>query len=177
MSVTERPRNLQALRDSGRVSKSVKQELRDNFLKALAAGEELFPGIVGYEDTVTPQIVNAVLSRHNFILLGLRGQAKTRLIRMLTTLLEPLMILVMGGVGFSFSPIGRAILNSEFFGHFCGQDVILNEAMNVVVSASFEEHGELAVFKEMLDDGRRALVITRGSEDTSCGSPSEIFSP
>jgi len=51
-------------------------------------GEELFPGILGYEDTVVPQVVNAVLSRHNFILLGLRGQAKTRLIRQLTTLLD-----------------------------------------------------------------------------------------
>ncbi|HVX68040.1 MAG TPA: hypothetical protein VHA11_15615 [Bryobacteraceae bacterium] len=51
-------------------------------------GEELFPGVVGFEETVVPQIVNAVLARHNFILLGLRGQAKTRLIRMLTTLLD-----------------------------------------------------------------------------------------
>ncbi|HWE48602.1 MAG TPA: hypothetical protein VG273_02370, partial [Bryobacteraceae bacterium] len=55
----------------------------------LKRGETLFPGIVGYEDTVVPQVVNALLSRHNFILLGLRGQAKTRLIRMLTTLLDP----------------------------------------------------------------------------------------
>src|SRR5690242_6705068 len=52
-------------------------------------GEVLFPGILGYEDTVIPQVINAILSRHNFILLGLRGQAKTRLIRMLTTLLDP----------------------------------------------------------------------------------------
>jgi len=68
--------------------RSVKSELRENLICKLQRGEELFPGVVGYEDTVVPQIVNAVLSRHNFILLGLRGQAKTRIIRMLTSLLD-----------------------------------------------------------------------------------------
>src|SRR5580704_16685995 len=68
--------------------RSVKDELRENLICKLGRHEPLFPGIVGYEDTVVPQIVNAVLSRHNFILLGLRGQAKTRLIRMLVTLLD-----------------------------------------------------------------------------------------
>jgi magnesium chelatase subunit I len=68
--------------------RTVKDELRENLLCKLKKKEPLFPGIVGYEDTVIPQIVNAVLSRHNFILLGLRGQAKTRLIRMLTTLMD-----------------------------------------------------------------------------------------
>jgi magnesium chelatase subunit I len=68
--------------------RTVKSELRENLICKLQRGEELFPGIVGYEDTVVPQIVNAVLSRHNFILLGLRGQAKTRIIRMLTGLLD-----------------------------------------------------------------------------------------
>ena len=55
----------------------MKDELRENLICKLERREPLFPGIVGYEDTVVPQIVNAVLSRHNFILLGLRGQAKT----------------------------------------------------------------------------------------------------
>jgi magnesium chelatase subunit I len=68
--------------------RSVKSELRENLICKLQRGDELFPGVVGYEDTVVPQIVNAVLSRHNFILLGLRGQAKTRIIRMLTALLD-----------------------------------------------------------------------------------------
>lgn len=68
--------------------RSVKDEIRGNLLARLQAGGELFPGIVGYEDTVAPQLVNALLSRHNFILLGLRGQAKTRLIRLLTSLLD-----------------------------------------------------------------------------------------
>ena len=69
-------------------ARSVKDELRQNLICKLQRGEELFPGVVGYDDTVVPQIVNAVLSRHNFILLGLRGQAKTRIIRMLTALLD-----------------------------------------------------------------------------------------
>jgi len=66
----------------------VKDEVRENLIARLRSGEELFPGVRGYEDTVIPQVVNALLARHNFILLGLRGQAKTRLIRMLTTLLD-----------------------------------------------------------------------------------------
>ena len=68
--------------------RSVKDELRSNLICKLQRGEELFPGVIGYEETVIPQVVNAVLSRHNFILLGLRGQAKTRLIRLLATLLD-----------------------------------------------------------------------------------------
>src|SRR6202011_5440092 len=67
----------------------VKDEVRDNLIKKLAAGESLFPGIIGYDDTVVPQLINAVLSRHNFILLGLRGQAKSRMLRALTGLLDP----------------------------------------------------------------------------------------
>jgi magnesium chelatase subunit I len=70
-------------------TRSVKDELRANLIRKLKSGEPLFPGIVGFDDTVVPQIVNAILSRHNFILLGLRGQAKTRLIRLLATLLDP----------------------------------------------------------------------------------------
>src|SRR5467141_3106198 len=68
--------------------RTVKDELRQNLICKLQRGEELFPGVVGFEDTVIPQIVNAILSKHNFILLGLRGQAKTRIIRMLVTLLD-----------------------------------------------------------------------------------------
>jgi magnesium chelatase subunit I len=69
-------------------NRSVKSEIRDNLICKLQRGEALFPGVLGFEDTVVPQVVNAILSRHNFILLGLRGQAKTRLIRQLTTLLD-----------------------------------------------------------------------------------------
>src|SRR5260370_34901122 len=77
-------------------ARSVKDELRSNLICKLQRGEALFPGIVGYEDTVVPQVVTAVLSRHNFILLGLRGQAKTRLIRMVTTLFDPALPYVAG---------------------------------------------------------------------------------
>ena len=95
------PRTLGQLRSSQftpeLVARSVKDELRDNLIARLREiapggkreGESLFPGIVGYDDTVIPQVVNAVLSRHNFILLGLRGQAKSRILRALTTLLDP----------------------------------------------------------------------------------------
>jgi magnesium chelatase subunit I len=76
------------LRASGRATRTVKEELRDNLITRLTAGVPLFPGIVGYDDTVIPQVVNAILSKHNFILLGLRGQAKTRLLRALTMLLD-----------------------------------------------------------------------------------------
>jgi magnesium chelatase subunit I len=68
--------------------RSVHEEVRQNLIAKLRAGETLFPGIVGYDETVVPQLVNALLSRHNFILLGLRGQAKTRLLRALVTLLD-----------------------------------------------------------------------------------------
>src|SRR5689334_19458704 len=70
-------------------TRRVKDELRDNLIQKLKTGEAIFPGIVGYDDTVVPQLINAVLSRHNFILLGLRGQAKSRILRALTGLLDP----------------------------------------------------------------------------------------
>jgi magnesium chelatase subunit I len=94
---TALPTTLGALRTSEftppRLARSVKDELRENLIAKLRESAKtkasLFPGIVGYDDTVVPQIVNAVLSRHNFILLGLRGQAKSRILRALTTLLDP----------------------------------------------------------------------------------------
>jgi magnesium chelatase subunit I len=96
-AATALPTTLGQLRKSDytpdRVARSVKDELRDNLIARLRkqsqTSEPLFPGIVGYDDTVIPQVVNAVLSRHNFILLGLRGQAKSRILRALTTLLDP----------------------------------------------------------------------------------------
>jgi magnesium chelatase subunit I len=76
--------------------RSVKDELRENLIARLKTKEPIFPGIVGYEDTVVPQIVNAVLSKQNFILLGLRGQAKSRILRGLTELLDEQMPYVAG---------------------------------------------------------------------------------
>ena len=77
-------------------SRRVKDELRENLMSRLREGGPIFPGIVGYDDTVVPQIVNAILSRHNFILLGLRGQAKSRILRALTALLDPEMPYISG---------------------------------------------------------------------------------
>jgi len=77
-------------------TRKVKDELRENLITRLRSGETIFPGIIGYEDTVVPQLVNAVLSRHNFILLGLRGQAKSRILRALTSLLDPQLPFVAG---------------------------------------------------------------------------------
>src|SRR5580698_411924 len=88
------PKTLGELRKSSEFSearlqsRSVKDELRENLIARLKTRETIFPGIIGYEDTVVPQIVNAVLSRQNFILLGLRGQAKSRMLRALTALLD-----------------------------------------------------------------------------------------
>ncbi|HXE57768.1 MAG TPA: magnesium chelatase [Gemmatimonadales bacterium] len=76
--------------------RTVHDEIRTNLLRALERGEELFPGIVGYEDTVLPQIVNALLARHHFILLGLRGQAKSRILRELTRFLDEKIPIVAG---------------------------------------------------------------------------------
>jgi magnesium chelatase subunit I len=90
MNSSSLPNTLGGLRASPKYQsiRSVKDELRENLICKLERREALFPGIVGYEDSVSPQVVNAVLSRHNFILLGLRGQAKTKLIRLLVTLLD-----------------------------------------------------------------------------------------
>ncbi len=77
-------------------TRRVKDELRDNLMSRLREGAPIFPGIVGYDDTAVPQIVNAILSRHNFILLGLRGQAKSRILRALTALLDPEMPYIAG---------------------------------------------------------------------------------
>jgi len=84
----ELPQTFGELKTSGYQSVSVKDELRANLIKKLKRGEKLFPGIVGYDETVIPQLVNAILAKHNIILLGLRGQAKSRIIRQLTELLD-----------------------------------------------------------------------------------------
>ena len=84
--MTSQPKTLGELRQQPMVrgaprESNVRQELRENLLCKMEKGEPLFPGVHGYDDTVIPQIVNAILSRHHFILLGLRGQAKSRILR------------------------------------------------------------------------------------------------
>ncbi|MBK8346575.1 MAG: magnesium chelatase [Saprospiraceae bacterium] len=88
--------NLGQLRASGYVSKSIKQEMRDNLIRKIKNKEKVFEGILGFDDTVLPDIERAILSRHNILLLGLRGQAKTRIARLLTTLLDEYIPVVEG---------------------------------------------------------------------------------
>jgi magnesium chelatase subunit I len=83
-----KPATLGELRNSGYRRRTVREEIRTNLICKLRKGESLFPGIVGYDDSVVPQIANALLARQNFILLGLRGQAKSRMIRQLVDLLD-----------------------------------------------------------------------------------------
>jgi magnesium chelatase subunit I len=87
----EHARTLGELRRTGYRPRPIKEEIRANCLRLLGEGAELFPGVVGYDRTVIPEIVNAILSRHDFILLGLRGQAKTRLVRGLTGFMDPVL--------------------------------------------------------------------------------------
>jgi magnesium chelatase subunit I len=84
----KRPQTIDELKDTGYAPRSVKQEMRANLIAALERGEPRFPGIVGYDKTALPQIENAILSGHDFILLGLRGQAKTRILRSLPRFLD-----------------------------------------------------------------------------------------
>ncbi|MDP9121158.1 MAG: magnesium chelatase [Acidobacteriota bacterium] len=88
-SLAKKIKTLGELRASGYRPRAVKQELRDNLRSRLASGAALFPGILGYDRTVIPSVINALLAGHDFILLGLRGQAKTRILRSLATLLDP----------------------------------------------------------------------------------------
>jgi magnesium chelatase subunit I len=90
------PATLGALRAAGWNSRSVKDEVRGNLIARKRAGAPLFPGIVGFDRTVIPSVENAILARHDFILLGLRGQAKSRLLRALSTLLDPWLPAVAG---------------------------------------------------------------------------------
>ncbi len=82
------PATLGQLKSTGYRPSSVKDELRRNVIRKLKAGEELFPGIIGYRETVIPQIINGILSKHDLLFLGLRGQAKTRILRLLPELLD-----------------------------------------------------------------------------------------
>lgn len=91
-----RPSTLGELKASGYSSRSVKDEMRENLIRKLRASEPLFPGVIGYEESVLPQVINAILSRHDMLFLGLRGQAKTRILRALPSLLDEYMPTVAG---------------------------------------------------------------------------------
>ena len=87
-TIAAKPTNLAELLESGWQPKSVKREIHDNFLSQLAAGEELCPGIIGYDDTVIPEINLAILAGHDMLFLGEKGQAKSRLMRNLVRFLD-----------------------------------------------------------------------------------------
>src|SRR4051794_11443696 len=88
-TISARPSTLAELRSSGWRSKTVKQEIHDNFIAKLQAGEDLYPGIVGYDDTVIPELNIAILAQHDILFLGEKGQAKSRLMRLMASLLDP----------------------------------------------------------------------------------------
>jgi len=94
--MSDRPKTLGELRASGYQTTGVKREMRRNLLGKLRRNETLFPGIIGYDETVIPQVVNAVLSGHDVLFLGLRGQGKTRMLRMLIDLLDDTVPIVAG---------------------------------------------------------------------------------
>src|SRR3954447_15662110 len=99
-----RPATLGQLKETGYQPLSVKDELRRNVIRKLRAREEMFPGILGYRDSVIPQIVNGILSKHDILFLGLRGQAKTRMLRLLPELLDE-WIAVLAGIEINDDPI------------------------------------------------------------------------
>ncbi|HEX8522534.1 MAG TPA: sigma 54-interacting transcriptional regulator [Tepidisphaeraceae bacterium] len=99
-----RPATLGQLKETGYKPMSVKDEIRKNVIRKMRSGEEMFPGIVGYRDSVIPQIINGILSKHDMLFLGLRGQAKTRILRMLPELLDE-WIPVLSGVEVNDDPV------------------------------------------------------------------------
>jgi magnesium chelatase subunit I len=118
MSITERATTIAELRASGWRSRTVKDELRANLIARLADGREVLPGIVGYDDSVIPAIENAILAGHDLVFLGERGQAKTRMARLLVTLLDEWLPVLRGGELNDdpydpVSPAGRAVVEQQ----------------------------------------------------------------
>src|SRR5438105_6979854 len=110
-----RPATLGALKASGYRSRTVKEELRSNLLIRLASGDEIFPGVVGYGETVLPAVENAILAGQDLVFLGERGQAKTRMARLLIGLLDEALPVVRGGElnddpYAPISPVARALV-------------------------------------------------------------------
>src|SRR5216683_1768801 len=118
MTITTRPRTIGELRASGYKVLSVKEEMRKNLVQKIRKGEALFPTIVGYEETVIPQIENAILSGQDIVFLGERGQAKTRMARLLVDLLDEVIPALAGSEIHDdplapISPAGRAMLAEQ----------------------------------------------------------------
>src|SRR3954464_14513872 len=93
---TKRINTIRELKESGYKPKNIKEELRENLIRKLQKKEETFAGIIGYEDSVIPDVERALLSKHNILFLGLRGQAKTRMARQMTDLLDEYIPIISG---------------------------------------------------------------------------------
>src|SRR5271165_4028323 len=121
----DRPGTLGELKASGYKSESVKDEMRRNLIAKLTSGEPLFPDILGYEETVVPQVCNAILSRHDMLFLGLRGQAKTRMLRQLVRLLDDAIPIIAGSEvnDNPFRPLSRY-----------GRDLVAQEGDNTAIA-------------------------------------------
>ena len=118
MPTTARPATIAELRTAGWRSRTVKEELRANLLERLATGAEVLPTVVGFEETVLPSIENAILAGHDIVFLGERGQAKTRMARLLVGLLDEWIPIVRGGElnddpYAPVSPAARAIVERD----------------------------------------------------------------
>jgi magnesium chelatase subunit I len=134
---TERPKTLGDLRASGYRMETVKAELRRNLIDKIRRGETLFPKILGYDETVVPQVQNAILSKHDILFLGLRGQAKTRMLRQLVTLLDEAIPIVEGSEvnDHPYAPISKeardkvAVLGDETPISWVGRDSRYHEKL------------------------------------------------
>src|SRR5258708_20946537 len=122
---TTEPRTIGELRATGHKHETVKQEMRRNLIARLRAGEPLLAGIVGYDETVLPQLANAVISGHDVILLGERGQAKSRMMRSLVSLLDE-----------RAPAIARCELNAHPYAPICrrGLDIVAKDGDNVEIT-------------------------------------------
>ena len=124
MASSKRPTTVGALKKSGYRPRTVKQELRSNLRAKIASGEPLFPGVLGYDRTVIPGVVNALLAGHDFILLGLRGQAKTRILRSLVTLLDEA-IPVLAGTELNDDPLAPISTHGQRLIAEAGDDAVV----------------------------------------------------
>lgn len=102
-------KNIRDLRKTNYKVRNVRAELRENLIRKIESSEDIFPGIIGYDDTIIPDLQNAILSKHDFILLGLRGQAKSRILRSLVNLLDDYIPIIEGSEinDHPFEPISK----------------------------------------------------------------------
>ena len=166
-----------------RARRSVKDEMRQNLLSRLCQSGPLFGGVIGYEDTVMPQIVNAVLSKHNFILLGLRGQAKSRILRALVTLLDDAMPIVAGSEISTHYPetvgLGMDITKQEAWTSRDHQPVRMPDFVaELIERVAFEARGDrridkrsgvsqrmpITVMENVVSNAERRAIVTGDTE-------------